>query len=105
MILQQKKPDDFVIATGKQFSIKEFINLTANELGMSIYWKGKGIKEKGFDNNGNVIIECHTNYFRPSEVNTLLGDYSKAKKILGWEPKTDIKSLIKEMVKSDFSKT
>ena len=77
LMLQQDKPDDFVIATGKQFSVKEFINLTANELDMSIHWKGKGIKEKGFDNNGNVIVECHKNYFRPSEVNTLLGDYSK----------------------------
>ena len=103
-ILQQKEPDDFVISTGKQYSVKYFINLVAQELGINLYWKGKGIKEKAFDKDGNAIIECHKNYFRPSEVDNLLGDYSKAKKIFGWRPKTDIKSLVKEMVKSDFDK-
>ena len=104
LILQQKEPDDFVISTGKQYSVKYFINLVAQELGINLYWKGKGIKEKAFDKDGNAIIECHKNYFRPSEVDNLLGDYSKAKKIFGWRPKTDIKSLVKEMVKSDFDK-
>ena len=73
-ILQQKKPDDYVIATGKQYSIKQFVNLTANKLNMKIKWKGRGVKEKAFDINGKSIIECDTNYFRPLDVNTLLGD-------------------------------
>ena len=102
LILQQRKPDDFVIATGKQFTVKYFINLVAKELNIKLYWKGKGINEKAFDENGKIIIECHKNYFRPSEVDNLLGDYSKAKKILGWKPKISIKSLVKEMVKKDL---
>ena len=102
MMLQQKKPDDFVIATGMQYSVKDFINLTAKELKIKINWKGKGIDEKAYDEKGNVIIQCDKTYFRPSEVNTLLGDYSKAKKILGWKPETDIKKLVKEMVASDY---
>ena len=102
LILQQRKPDDFVIATGKQFTVKYFINLVAKELNIKLYWKGKGINEKAFDEKGKTIIECHKNYFRPSEVDNLLGDYSKAKKILGWKPKISIKSLVKEMVKKDL---
>lgn len=104
MILQQPKPDDFVIATGKQYSVKHFINLVAKELNIKLHWKGKGINEKASDENGKVIIECHRNYFRPSEVNSLLGDYNKAKRILGWKPKINIQSLVKEMVKKDFDK-
>jgi GDPmannose 4,6-dehydratase len=102
MILQQSKPDDFVIATGKQYSVKDFINLAAKELKMKIKWRGRGLKEKAYDENDNIIIECHKNYFRPSEVDNLLGDYKKAKRILGWKPKIDIKSLIKEMVRKDY---
>jgi GDPmannose 4,6-dehydratase len=104
LILQQPKPDDFVIATGKQYSVKHFINLVAKELNIKLHWKGKGIKEKAFDENGKVVIECHKNYFRPSEVNNLLGDYNKAKRILGWKPKINIQSLVKEMVKIDFDR-
>ena len=104
LILQQPKPDDFVIATGKQYSVKHFINLVARELNIKLHWKGKGIKEKAFDKNGKIVIECHKNYFRPSEVDNLLGDYSKAKKILGWKPKISIKSLVKEMVKKDLDR-
>src|SRR6056300_827191 len=101
-MLQQKKPDDYVIATGIQYSIKQFIDLTAKKLNMRIRWKGKGIKEKGIDSNGKIIIECDKNYFRPLDVNTLLGDAKKARKILKWKPKTNISFLIDEMIKSEY---
>ncbi len=102
-ILQQKKPDDFVIATGIQYSIEQFINKVAKKLNMKIYWKGKGIKQKGYDKNGNIIIECHKNYFRPLDVNKLLGNSKKARKILKWKPKYDINSLIEEMISYELS--
>ena len=102
-ILQQKKPNDYVIATGKQYSIKQFINMTAKRLKMKIKWIGKGIKEKGIDENGNIIIECDKNYFRPLDVNTLLGDARRARKELKWTPKEDIISLIDEMVKFEIN--
>jgi len=97
-ILQHKKPDDFVICTGKQYSIKDFINLTAKELSLKIKWKGRGINEKGYDIKNNCIIECNKKYFRPSEVDTLKGNFSKARKLLKWRPKHDIRSLIKDML-------
>ena len=97
-ILQHKNPDDFVICTGKQYSIKQFINMVAKELNMKISWKGKGINEKAYDNSGKCIIECNKKYFRPSEVESLIGDYSKAKKILNWKPSRDINALIKDMI-------
>ena len=97
-ILQQKKPDDFVIATGIQYSIKDFINLTCKRLGMKIKWKGKGLKEKAYNVSGDAIIECDKSYFRPLDVNTLLGDAKKARKKLNWKPKIDIVSLIDEMI-------
>ena len=101
-ILQQKNPEDYVIATGVQYSIKQFINLTAKKLNMKIVWKGNGIKEKALDKRGRVIIECDKNYFRPLDVNTLLGDARKARKKLKWKPKEDINSLIEEMIKSEY---
>ena len=101
-ILQQKEPDDYVIATGKQYSIKLLINLTAKKLNMKILWRGKGSKEKGFNQSGKPIIECDKNYFRPLDVNTLLGDARKARKKLKWKPKEDINSLIDEMIKSEY---
>ena len=104
LILQQKKPDDYVIATGEQHSVKEFINIAAKHLDMRIYWKGSGIKEKGFNENGKVIIECSKKYFRPAEVETLLGNPKKARKLLKWKPKITFKTLVSEMVESDFSK-
>ena len=97
-ILQHKKPDDFVICTGKQYSIKDFISFVAKDLNMKIKWKGKGINEKGFDISNNCIIECNQKYFRPSEVDTLRGNCSKARKILKWRPKHNIRSLIKDMI-------
>ncbi len=101
-ILQQKKPDDYVIATGVQYSIKEFINLTVKKLDIKIKWKGKGLKEKAFDQNGFPIIECDKNYFRPLDVNTLLGDAKKAKKKLKWKPIQNISSLIDEMIEAEY---
>jgi len=101
-MLQRKKPDDYVIATGQQYSVKEFINYTAKELGILIKWKGRGVNEKGYWNN-KCIIEIDKEYFRPTEVNSLKGDSSKARRILGWKPNTSIKSLIKEMIEFENS--
>ena len=103
-ILQNKKPDDFVIATGKQYSVKEFLNLSLKELGIKHKWTGKGINLKCYDEKGNCIISCKKEYFRPLEVDTLLGDASKAKKQLNWKPKTNIKQLVKEMIGSELQK-
>ena len=103
-MLQMKKPDDYVISTGKQYSIKDFANLVMLELDIKFSWKGKGINAKCYDINGNCIIECDKAYFRPLEVDTLLGDSSKARKILKWKPKTHIKELVKEMVKVELKK-
>ena len=97
-MLQNKKPQDYVISTGKQYSVKDFINLSLNELNIKYFWKGKGINEKCYDNKGNCIIECDKEYFRPLEVDTLLGNSSKARKELNWKPKYNIKKLVKEMV-------
>jgi GDPmannose 4,6-dehydratase len=101
-ILQQKKPDDYVVATGVQYSVKQFINLTAKKLKIKIKWKGKGINEKAFDENNNPIIECDKNYFRPLDVNTLLGNARKARTKLNWKPTTNINILIDEMIKSEY---
>jgi GDPmannose 4,6-dehydratase len=101
LILQQNKPEDYVIATGKQYSVREFVNLAAKELSMKIDWKGKGINEVGYL-NGKSIIKLDPRYFRPTEVENLLGDASKAKKKLGWYPKTTFKELVKEMVSEDL---
>jgi len=100
-ILQTKKPDDYVIATGKQYSVKDFVNYVAKRLNFKILWKGKGLKEKGYLNS-RVIIEIDKNYFRPTEVETLLGDSSKAKKFLKWKPKFNIHEIIDEMVSAEI---
>ena len=102
-IMQQKKPDDFVIATGIQYSVKDFVNISAKNLGINIKWIGKGINEKGIDKKtGKTIIKVGKRYFRPTEVDTLLGDARKAKKILKWKPKITFNQMVKEMVESDF---
>ena len=102
-ILQQKNPGDFVIATGKQYSIKQFVMLVAKELKMKIGWKGKGINEKGFLlNEKKMIIECDKEYLRPLDVNTLLGDATKARRELKWSPKINIQQLVKEMVTEEL---
>ena len=101
-ILQQKKPDDYVIATGKQLSIRQFINLVSKKLNMNIAWKGKGLKEKGYDSlTKKNIIQIDKNYIRPLDVNTLLGNASKARKKLSWKPKININQLIEEMISEE----
>ena len=101
-MLQQKKPSDYVISTGKQYTVKQFINLVLKELNINFIWKGNGINEKCFDKNGNCIIACDKEYFRPLEVDTLLGNSRKAKKELKWKPKISISQLVKEMVSKDL---
>ena len=103
-MMQKKNPSDYVIATGKQYTVKQFINFTLNELKINYLWKGTGIKSKCYDSKGNCIIECDKEYYRPLEVDTLLGNPKKAKKELNWKAKTNIKMLVKEMVSSEFMK-
>ena len=97
-MLQQKKPEDFVIATGKQYTVKQFINLVCKELEIKIKWEGKGLKEKAYDDKGRVIIKIDKSYFRPTEVDSLLGNSSKARRILNWKPRMNIVDLIKDMI-------
>jgi len=97
-MLQLKKPQDFVICTGKQYSIKEFINFVSKQLDYPIIWKGRGINEKAYNKNNQCVIEINKKYFRPAEVDSLVGNYKKAKKILKWKPKHNINSLIKDMI-------
>ncbi len=103
LMLQQDQPDDFVIATGVQYSVRDFVTLAAKELGITIRWHGSGIEEKGYDDeSGKCIVAVDPRYYRPSEVETLLGDPAKAKKTLGWQPKTSFSELVKEMVLEDL---
>ena len=102
-MLQRKNPQDYVIATGKQYSVKEFVNLVLKELDIKYYWKGKGINSKCFDEKNNVIVECDKAYYRPLEVDTLLGDSRKARKELNWKPKYKINDLVREMVYSELN--
>ena len=102
-ILQHNKPDDFVIATGKQLSIRQFVNLVSKKLNMNIYWRGKGINEVGYDKiSKKKIIFVDKNYIRPLDVNTLLGNAKKARKILSWKPKIQINQLIDEMISEEI---
>ena len=103
-MLQKKNPSDYVIATGKQYSVKQFINLVLKELKIKFSWKGKGIKSKCYDENGKCFIECDKTYFRPLEVDTLLGDATKARRELNWKPKHNINSLVKDMIESEILK-
>ena len=98
LILQHNEPDDFVVATGSQISGREFGEKVAKKLDIKITWKGQGLKEEGVEQNGRTIVRIDKNYYRPAEVETLLGDYSKAKKILKWEPKISLDELIDDMV-------
>jgi GDPmannose 4,6-dehydratase len=103
LMLQQDEPDDFVIATGEQRSVREFVQAAAEALEMSIRWEGEGLEEKGIDNDtGKVIVSVDPRYFRPTEVETLLGDPSKAKRKLGWEPKVTFSELVAEMAREDL---
>ena len=102
LMLQQELPDDFVIATGVQYSVRDFVDIAARELGIFVRWEGEGLDEKGYDESGKCIVSVDPRYFRPTEVETLLGDASKAKTKLGWEPKITFDELVKEMVREDL---
>jgi GDPmannose 4,6-dehydratase len=103
LILQQDRPDDYVIATGEQHSVREFLVAAFQEVGIETEWKGEGIDEKGYDREtGEAIVEVDSRYFRPTEVDALLGDPSKAKKELGWSPKVTFRELVSEMVREDL---
>lgn len=103
LMLQQEQPEDFVIATGEQYSVREFVNAAANELGIAIRWEGEGVGEKGYNAQTNeCIVAVDPRYFRPTEVETLLGDPTKAKEKLGWTPRTSFNELVKEMVQEDL---
>ena len=103
LMLQQDEPDDFVIATGIQYSVRQFVDKTAESLDLAIDWKGEGVDEKGFDRRtGKCIVAVDPRYFRPTEVESLLGDASKAKKALGWVPKTSFDDLVYEMAQEDL---
>ena len=103
LMLQQEKPEDFVIATGEQHSVREFVQAAAAELGIAIRWQGSGVEERGYDENGRCIVAVDPRYFRPTEVETLLGDASKAREKLGWQPRTGFAELVREMVREDLS--
>jgi len=103
LILQQDEPEDYVIATGKQHSVREFVEAAFHEVGISITWKGKGSDEKGYDGDtGRALVEVDRRYFRPAEVDTLHGNPSKAKKKLGWKPRVTFRELVSEMVREDL---
>ena len=104
LILQQNKPDDYVVSTGNQTTVKNFVNMVAKCLDIKIEWKGKGIKEKAFDESGNLVVACDRAYYRPLEVNNLLGDSKKARRILGWKPKIKLNELVDDMVKSELDR-
>jgi GDPmannose 4,6-dehydratase len=102
LMLQQEQAEDFVIATGVQYSVRDFVNVAANKLGLDIRWEGKGVDEKGYDAHGRCVVSVDPRYFRPTEVETLLGDPSKAKNKLGWTPKISFDELVAEMVCEDL---
>lgn len=102
LMLQQDQPEDFVIATGVQFSVRDFVDAAASEIGMSINWHGSGVDEYGVDEDGRRIVAVDPRYFRPTEVESLIGDASKARDRLGWSPKTTFRELVAEMVRSDL---
>lgn len=102
LMLQQDEPEDFVIATGKQYSVRDFVNIAAAEIDMQITWQGSGVEEIGIDANGHEIVRVDERYFRPAEVETLLGDPSKAKEKLGWSPRTSFRELVSEMIHADL---
>jgi len=102
LVLQQSKPDDFVIATGEQHSVRDFVDAAAQELGVAIRWQGQGVAEKGYDELGRCVVAVDPRYFRPTEVETLLGDATKARTQLGWTPRTTFRQLVAEMVREDL---
>jgi GDPmannose 4,6-dehydratase len=103
LMLQQEEPEDFVIATGIQYSVRQFVDAAAGELDIAIRWEGEGVDEIGFDRRGRVIVRVDPRYFRPTEVETLLGDPTKAHAKLGWKPSISFQELVREMVREDVS--
>jgi GDPmannose 4,6-dehydratase len=104
LMLQQENPEDFCIATGVQFSVRDFMNYAWSYFGKTIIWKGEGVEEKGYDlETGNLIVAVDSRYFRPTEVETLLGDPSKAREKLGWKPKISFEEMVHEMMENDIN--
>jgi len=103
LMLQQKQAEDFVIATGVQYSVKDFIEQAAHEIGYRMTWKGEGVEEKGYNQHGKLIVSVDPRYFRPTEVESLLGDATKAREKLGWTPRTSFSELVTEMMREDLS--
>jgi GDPmannose 4,6-dehydratase len=102
LMLQQEKPEDFVIATGVQYSVRDFVNAAGAEIGITVDWRGTGVDEKGYDAQGKCIVQVDPRYFRPTEVETLLGDATKAREKLGWTPRISFAELVAEMVREDL---
>jgi GDPmannose 4,6-dehydratase len=103
LMLQQAEPDDYVIATGRQYSVREFVEMAATELEMRVHWEGRGCAERGYDeSSGRCVVAVDPRYFRPTEVETLLGDPAKARNKLGWRPRTTFRELVAEMVAEDL---
>lgn len=103
LMLQQEQPEDFVIATGVQHSVRQFVEASARHLGIALHWEGTGPDERGYDNHGNLIVAVNKRYFRPAEVDALLGDASKAREKLGWTPRITFEELVEEMVREDLA--
>jgi GDPmannose 4,6-dehydratase len=103
LMLQQREPKDYVIATGEQRSVREFIDLSAEFLDMKLRWEGSGLEERAYDQKGNIVVSVDPRYFRPTEVDSLLGDAQKARTELGWEPRTSFRDLVREMVTEDLA--
>lgn len=103
LMMQQEKPEDFVIASGEQKSVRDFVDAAAEELGIGITWRGEGVDEKGYDADGKCIVAVDPRYFRPTEVETLLGDPTKAREKLGWRPRVKFHELVAEMVREDLA--
>jgi GDPmannose 4,6-dehydratase len=102
LMLQQEQPEDFVIATGRQHSVRDFVNAAAREIGMTIRWHGEGINETGVGPDGKTVVAVDPRYFRPTEVDSLLGDAAKAARKLGWKPKITFDALVAEMMREDL---
>ena len=102
LMLHQEEPEDFVIASGIQHSVRDFLDAAATQLNMTILWEGKGVNEKGFDSEGRCVVAVDPRYFRPTEVDTLLGDATKAREKLGWAPKISFVEMVREMVQEDL---
>lgn len=105
LMLQQDEPDDYVIATGTSYSVRDFVEIAGRKLGMAVHWQGKGVDEIGIDTvTGNVVVRIDPRYYRPTEVNSLTGEVEKARKKLGWVPKTSFETMVEEMIASDLAK-